>query len=461
MSTLSASGPSPNLPVQDQFITFGIPSLDELLGRPTTALDPTSKGNFGLYLDNCNQSTSICIVGPDGTGKSVLALHLAAQYAAMGNENTRVFYASSDLSFTKTVATWVNFALGLPATRLSEPAKIQPFGRVDYGALNATLRVWLERYLPLIPGDVSFDRRGSDDASPAGRPLPAYLIDKPRRTYTQDGLKEERHYVGFIDLESSTAGDDWGLINRMLATIDVPSANSARHMLIIDAVEGLQAFGGDSDAFGHGRDRRSRIAQVLRAAKEKCHVVFVVEEPRDQERLPEQFVSDAVIRLRVERSHGYARRTVEIEKQRGQGFVRGRHDCLIRRGTGSSTGTHTTCYNPDDKPYNVPGIVPVGANVPPEKPCAKAYFVVVPSLHFLSRELMEAPGAKNADSRLNRNENNSDGFCGTGIPYLDDMLGDQGRRARCVRDAAAVRALDTASDAEGFPWGSISSLIGD
>ena len=56
-------------------LSFGIPKLDELFGRYSATGEPGICAEAG-------ESVSVCLVGADGTGKSVLALHLASQYAA-------------------------------------------------------------------------------------------------------------------------------------------------------------------------------------------------------------------------------------------------------------------------------------------------------------------------------------------------------------------------------------------
>ncbi len=270
------------------------------------------------------------------------------------------------------------------------------------------------------------------------------------------------HRIAFIDLESTTAGDDWGLINRLLATLERRPADHDRHLLIIDAVEGLETLGGKRDVFGQERERRSRIAQILRTAKNKAHVVFIVEEPREKERLPEEFVSDAVIRLRVERQRDYSRRTIEIEKLRGQAYIRGRHDCLIRRGNGSQTGLQD---NPDDRALRMPGA-----------PVTSAYVQVIHSLHYLSREVMELPLPAKAlrggleskrrehggDPRAEVMLRQSGGLAGFGIRYLDELIGDQGFTAKCLRgETPPEPGKIKGSHPVGLPWGSITALIGD
>jgi hypothetical protein len=112
-----------------------------------------------------------------------------------------------------------------------------------------------------------------------------------------------------------------------------------RHLLIIDAVEGLEAMVGERDAFGQERDRRSRVAQLIRVAKKiGVHVAFIVEEPVVDARLPEQFVTDLVVRVRHVQDGEYSQRSVEIEKCRAVAHVRGQHELCIRSGHGSSTG---------------------------------------------------------------------------------------------------------------------------
>ena len=63
------------LDLEYQLLSFGIASFDELLGRSQAAKEPQY---HGIYVDK-GHTTSLCLIGPDGTGKSILALHLAAQ----------------------------------------------------------------------------------------------------------------------------------------------------------------------------------------------------------------------------------------------------------------------------------------------------------------------------------------------------------------------------------------------
>src|SRR5947209_4591561 len=135
-----------------QTLRFGIKSLDQLIGT-------NKDGNHGLNIvkreaygsdANVGQArpgradrstaritTSFCLIGPDGTGKSVLALHLAAQYMAdckvavteadrearrqgrrRGDKGLpKVFYISTDLTHSMAQEMWGNFDLRRPFLR--------------------------------------------------------------------------------------------------------------------------------------------------------------------------------------------------------------------------------------------------------------------------------------------------------------------------------------------------------
>lgn len=293
-------------------LRFGIASLDELVSGSTNARSSAVAG----------KPTSACISGPDGTGKSILGLHLASSYAfEASNSGTQlplIFYASTDLTHTQADRTWNQFALRWPFQRLRALApEASPSGK--------DVEVSLVEYAPFEVGHVS--------------PLSAYL--------NQQRTKSE---VAFVNLATNTAGDDWTYVDRVIAALPIP--RGLPHLMIIDAVEGLETFVGEVDAFGAQRSRRSRIAQVMRTAAGKCHLVFVIEEALTGQRLPEQFVTDTVIRLRsTEMSaagRSYSRRTLEVEKTRGQPHVRGQHVYVVRDGSGSRSGDSDDDFNQDE-----------------------------------------------------------------------------------------------------------------
>ena len=61
--------------ISEHCLRFGIPNLDRLIGRPF-------EYKWGLKLEKPDNPVTICIIGPDGTGKSLFGLHLASRYAA-------------------------------------------------------------------------------------------------------------------------------------------------------------------------------------------------------------------------------------------------------------------------------------------------------------------------------------------------------------------------------------------
>ncbi len=407
-------------------LRFGIEPLDKLIG--------SNKGGYGLNITKRDDeqrkkrkpeslTTSICLIGPDGTGKSVLALHLAAQYMAdcrkeradfllkhatprpasrpkLPPELPKVLYISTDLTHSMAKTMWDNFALSHPFKR-RDPFATRTEEQLDQALLFDTLE--LKEKLPTDMHEVLSNE------------------DSPYEVY-------------FVDLAQATAGDDWGFVHRMLSVLDPPeSASHPRHLVLLDAVEGFETLVGDLNAFGEKSTRRSRIAQAMRLAANKCHLLFVVEEAK-QERLPEEFVTDAVIRLRNIGINDYVRRTVEIEKTRGQNHIRGQHPFATRAGRGSTTGSKY--YQNYDDPR-----VPKDENKPEGE--TQSYVQVFPSVNYLSRELMEVRG----NPRMERPKRK---FAGFGIPYLDTMLGGDGE----LRN-------NEGEDSRGLPCSSVTALIGD
>jgi len=398
-------------------IRFGIPSLDELFGD--NPLYPNIVG-ISLPLDAADPPqtthrtsiTSLCIMGPDGTGKSVLGLHLASRYLADCHPEetdetaprilpTRVLYVSRDLTHAKAFKIWQDFGLVQPNLR-EVPFSLSGTGEAELLPLG--LRLDLKPYQPVgvWPGE----EEGKDGY------LYNYLL----------GISGNGS-VAFVDLATNSAGDDWGFVSHVVASLPIPGDTEPKHLVIVDAVEGLETFVGDVDAFGERTTRRGRIAQLLRAASRPCHLVFISEEAEPGKSLPEQYVTDVLIRLRNREYNRYVRRTIEVEKARGQQHARGEHPFTIRSGSGSTTGLQE---NRDD-PRTATG-----------------YIQVWPSLHLTSRRIMkssttgEIPFAP-ANQRA-----------GFGIDYLDDMLGS-------IADEQDKWPRDHA----GVPYGSQTALIGD
>jgi KaiC/GvpD/RAD55 family RecA-like ATPase len=397
-------------------IRFGIPSLDGLFGDSSTGESgihlPRQKpaprsldAHHGAAEDNLLSSVSLCITGPGGTGKSILGMHLASRYLAdcrrARDQAVKVFYVSTDLKHQVAHSVWERFGLDRPNQRQI------PFTAPTLDA-QKDLRIAL---LPCHPLQ-------SPEAEEGGTPLSHHLV----HTETREAQ------VYFVDLASNTAGDDWGFVSRVLSVVE-RTGKSLPHLMIIDSVEGFETLVGERDAFGESQPRRSRVAQILRAAGDKCHIVFIIEEPKEGEHLPEEFVTDVVIRLRSFMFRDYGRRTIEIEKSRGQAHVRGQHIILIRSGAGSTTGRW---MNHDD-----PEIRPGGEH--------QSYVHICPSLHHLNRRTMILRG-----EGLPLNEPPK--YAAFGIRYLDEML------AAKIEDFQRDGKGD---DQRGLPCRTTTALIGN
>ena len=374
-------------------IRFGIPSLDLLLGQQGGA----SPDGYGFKIPEDGATTSLCFVGRHGTGKSVLALHLAARYladATVSHGKTKVLYVSTDLTAAKAGQVWSNFALGLPSERQT-PFDLPPARSIP------TLE-----FAPIL-----FQ----------GKDVAATLAGRLRSSVGTPKLF-------FVDLAQSSAGDDWAFLNRLMANLE---DTMPRHLVVIDAIEGFETLVGEHDSYGERLSRRSRIAQVMRLAANRCHVVFVSEEAQENVRLAEEFVVDAVVRLHNVQANGYDRRAIEFEKVRGQTHARGKHAFTIRRGNGSTTGK-----NPHNDSHFQKYLVNYDDPKLASGPAEQSYIFPFASLHFQSRQVMEdrdplaRPPAKGKE------------YASFGVKYLDEML--------VVADAG-----------KGIPFGQVGALIGD
>src|ERR1043165_7097304 len=102
------------------YIRSGIPSLDAML-RPSLRRED----ELGIALTSVNGMTSIAISGPDGTGKSALAMHFVSRYLADCHQycwnhqrpEPLAFYVSTDLSHDMANVVWNNFRLDAPNER--------------------------------------------------------------------------------------------------------------------------------------------------------------------------------------------------------------------------------------------------------------------------------------------------------------------------------------------------------
>ena len=288
---------------------FDIPNLDNLI-------DQSRLGDSR----NANELPpwTLALVGPDGCGKSILALSLASSYLRRFSRDelgAKVVYLSTDLSIGKAKKLWTTFGLNTPSQRLRKVGEkyrhdVNNMYGVDHEATSTE-----EFEITQI------SLSGSGNQSKVFREA--------------FSARNEKNFL-YFDLQSETAGDGWHFANQLLGLLP---RNRFPNLLVLDAVEGLETLVGEKDIFGEERDRRSRLAQLLRIASQcNVHVALVVEEPRAEYRLPEQYVVDSVIRLRNRICESYYQRTIEIEKLRSFAHARGEHELSIRTGRGTKTG---------------------------------------------------------------------------------------------------------------------------
>ncbi|MBI5832973.1 MAG: hypothetical protein HZB16_11810 [Armatimonadetes bacterium] len=281
----------------DYALKLGIPSLDGLLPWP-----PGSRGKSttcGIHVCG-GEATTVAFVGGDGTGKSVLAMHMAATYHSElrkdGGRST-VYYVSSDLSHARAKAMWTSFGLD------------QRIRRVCFcESKSGTVRLGTRAKLVLAGTDAVSGAKAARGAR-ADRPVP------------------------FIDLASRSTGDDWGYLCRLVGLLPTPSAGERPHMLVIDSVDGLFRCGGRLDAYGEERSREDCLTELMRLASRKCHLVLLAEEPDEGKRTREQYDCNVVFRLRVEEAADTPRVSIQVEKTRGQQARQGRHEMAILPGS--------------------------------------------------------------------------------------------------------------------------------
>jgi KaiC/GvpD/RAD55 family RecA-like ATPase len=376
-------------------LLFGIPTLDTLIGsisrNNTVAAKSQSDSASAGLADKAKPEVAkrIALLGPDGAGKSVLALHLASRYAADSarayrHPETRIvdkssmpliIYVSSDLKEKSADDIWEAFDLGHPDGRHI------PFeGSHDMATryLSQPSEEWkLETFQP------------NDPAKIAG-----FFLREP----------ETQGKIGFLDLASHTAGDDWNYVNTLLAKLacisaKAPDGSTMPHLVIIDSVEGFETFVGKLDAFGNEQTRRSRVAQCIRNAGSRIHLVFVVEEPQSSEHLPEEYVTDIVLRLRKRTTSGNSLLTIEVQKARGREHAKGEHPIEIRSEHGTSTGNWENADTPRAR---------------------NAYVQVFHSLAHRNRTISAQP------QRTPENLQTYKTWARFGLPFLDELLPDGG-----------------------------------
>jgi KaiC/GvpD/RAD55 family RecA-like ATPase len=298
-------------------IKFGIPSVDFLLGYDVTVEGPQGP----------DKNKSLCIVGEPGTSKSLLALHLAATQAAV-NPSHRVLYVSTDWSLDLAEEALKSFALGKKyLERKVDPYTNRTPQTCSY--INAVKKKGVRLFC----------------LDPSGNNFAENL-----KTFADNEKDYAR--IGFLDLKSDTAGDDWAQILRIVSLLPQLSKDKG-FLIIVDAIEGIELLAGASDQFGQPRSRRQRIAQFARLI-DKHHWALIIEDKgilKSEDstvysHYDEEFISDVVLRVGVRNVHGYEERYIQITKCRGSIHQLGQHPLLLRDGTGSRSDAGENADDP-------------------------------------------------------------------------------------------------------------------
>jgi len=314
---------------------FGISDLDRLF-------ENSSKLNVRQW--------SCAITGGNGSGKSILALHVAANYLANARENSskdtpvklpRVIYVSSDLSFEQAGAIWEGFGLDFMKARKAILEKAYK----EFKSQKELIEFMLGEK-PFGSGKIELNQIDPVNKEDVHRLL----------SYSHEPEGSELVKIHFLDLQRNTTGDDWAFLNSLTGFLGTESqrkvqgsenTKSFSDLIIIDAVEGLQTITGDIDAYGEGRSRRARVAQLARnCTATDTNLVFVIEKENDNIREPEQFITDYVFALRTKNDSDYIQRAIEIEKFRGCAHARGEHEIMFRTGKGTFSGDESHIDDP-------------------------------------------------------------------------------------------------------------------
>jgi KaiC/GvpD/RAD55 family RecA-like ATPase len=294
---------------------MGIPGLEQLLSRRNP------------------QHRILTVAGGPGTGKSLLCLHAAAEYLR-SHADASVIYISTDYTSEQAEDSLKNFALDKPKKRLDALKKayyIDP------------------NYQPAMNTSINFRK--------------AAISDEAQRIKV---LMEKRNTIVYLDLQTVTVGDEWYFVNSL---INYVSSNAKPTLIIVDAVEGLEAFTDGKDGFGEMQSRRSRVHQLVTSVRksESLALILVIEDEDATFPEPEEFLTDVDIKLSsVEDEAHYLHRYIELVKVRSYPHARGRHELKFCGESGTSTGVVS---NVDEPKVVIPG----NDGTPPLR--------VIPSLH--------------------------------------------------------------------------------
>lgn len=297
-------------------------------------------------------TTSLCISGPTGTGKSILGLHLASAYLhdfQFAPKPPVVIYFSTDLTYDVARFQFNAFFLHNLVKR-----EIPFFGGF--------------RYQPQV-------RKNGMEARDISlnRILPEMLHEDKGAlgTHLRRGIKErdatDDLTIAFVDLASRTSGDDWSFIDSVISLLQTHPGDTP-HLVVVDSTSGLHQFGGTTDRFGAHQEKENRLDQLLRVCKDRCHLVLIAQDSLPEAEPVEVGMVDHAIRLRSREDGATKFRSIEVIKTRTGAHVRGEHQFVSRNGSPGNTGS----YEWPDMPA-----------------CKHSYLLVLHSLDYLGSQLAE------------------------------------------------------------------------
>ena len=353
---------------------FSIDGLDRLF-------DADRKKEWGY--GSSNDPTVINITGPEGSGRSLLALHLISSYVfdltqarlKTATKFPTVTYLSRDLRAARASTALEQFGL------LKRPLQ-HPFNDRDEAECVREI--------------------GFSD----------YTLE------SENLLTVHKRKFSFIDFLTKPGGDDWAWIQRFVAMLPDRQGMQPKHLLVIDSVDSFMSVHPAMDTYGRPVRHESVIMELIRTAAKQSHLVFV---SRDES------ISKSVL---AEASHcivGLTRdsrppgnRQIEILKASGQSPVEGRHDYFIRSGQGSYTSDQP---NPDDPPNNNDG-----------QGTPKSYINIChsPSWRQKERENQRLETTQETSPESKR-------VFAFGLPYLDDLFPSANKGAAQDSSARGIR----------------------
>jgi KaiC/GvpD/RAD55 family RecA-like ATPase len=341
-------------------IEFGIPHLDDLIRPHSDGGDPTEA--HGVQI--------VCIQGPVGCGKSTLCLHAVSEFIAKGDDDTKALFISTDLRFQEAKDVWTSFRLSENSGQ--ELCEIVPDSQ------------------PTKSGRLSSDVRDLAD----------WLSDGSLRRSPKMGR------VGFLDLSSVTLGDEWGLVERVVAQFSV---SDNRALIVVDSLSGLDVLATRSSERSSQVPSQEHINRLIPLLKHRANLLFTARKDDPTAlRIREEAQADIAYEMGFKQLGDATFRTIKVVKARSFRHSLDDH-LLLMRGTDSYSSSNLDL---DIKqPWG-------GRQIP--------YIDVVPSISSLLDVIKAAPGKTVRDKTASTTSGPSP-LSAFGVQFLDPMLVESDR----------------------------------